>query len=279
MGESVVPAGESTDAMMNAYVKNIDDVIAATSRNILPNELAQLDAQSVIAPRQSQLSLDLARQFLPQFTALDSQIASQRAAADAEMLRTTGKDVVSENLALQQMVDPEFFATREKTAASIDELLASLGDPNAGLSDTERAEIERATARSDAARGYETPTAMSAVESAMNFGRAGQDKKLREQAAMAQAIGQAAAAIPALRSGVDPLLTTLGRPSSPSQALGQFQNLQPVGQQSMTTANNFLGQVGQNVRQTQQINANRSTAFDRVMETGNMIGSLAGGII
>lgn len=282
MGQKPQGAQESTDAMMQGYIKNLDDFVGATTRNMLPTEQAMLDVRRAINPAQQQIDYDIASKYLPMFSDLgvaqQGREAMGRAANDVELLRGPGRALVQENLAAQKLADPEYFNTRARTGQGVDLLFDSLDDPNEGLSGTERAEIERSTARTNAQRGIEAPTATSAVSAAMNFGNAGAARKSQKQQAIAQAMQAASMAMPALRSGVDVLQLTTGRPSMPNQGLARFGENQAVGQTSMGLGSQLMGEVGNNTRQTADINSKKRNAFDSVMQTMNSTSGLLGSI-
>ena len=282
MGQSPQNQQETTDSMMSGYVKNIDDFIAATTRNILPSEQATLDAKRVINPQQQQLDYDIASKYLPMFTQLGLEQQGQenmgRAANDTALLNGPGKALVQANLDAQKIADPEFFANRERTGDKLGLLLDTLDDPNGGLSGSERAEIERSLARDNQAKGLETPTNMSAVSNAMNFGSAGAARKQSKQDAINKAMASAAQTLPQLRSGVDVLQLTTSRPSQVNQGLGRFGENQQVGQTALGLGSQLMNQVGQNARQTADINSKKRTAFDSVMQTMNSTGGLLSSI-
>ena len=282
MGQDAVGSQESTDAMMQGYVKNIDDFLNATTRNVTPTEQALIDSRRIINPQQQQLDLDIARQFLPQFSELgvQQQGAEQmgRARNDVALLEGPGRDLVRANLEAQKLADPEYFRSRGSSADALEMLMDSLDDPNEGLSGSERAEIDRSIARTNSQRGLEAPTATSAVESAMNFGSAGAQRKSAKQDQIAKAMGATSAVMPSLRSGVDVLQLTTGRPSVANTGLQRFGENQGVGNMATSMGGQLMGEIGQNTRQNQQINANRRTAFDSVMQTMNSTANLAGSI-
>lgn len=282
MGQSPQGQQETTDSMLRGYVDNLDSFINATTRNILPSEQATLDAKKIINPQQQQLDYDIARQFLPQFTELGLQQQNQenmgRAVNDTALLNGPGKDLVRANLEAQKIADPEFFANRARTGDKLGMLLDTLDDPDSGLDGSERAEIERSLARDNQAKGLETPTNISAVSNAMNFGSAGAARKRSKQDAINKAMQSASQTLPQLRSGVDVLQLTTNRPSQVNQGVNRFGENQQVGQTALGLGSQLMGQVGQNARQTADINSKKRTAFDSVMQTMNSTGSLLSSI-
>jgi len=279
MGQSPQAPQETTDSMMKGYIDNLDQFINATTRNIIPSEQAQLDARKVINPQQQQLDLDIAKQFLPQFTDLGLQQQRQenmgKAENDTALLQGPGKDLVRANLEAQKIADPEYYATRAGTGKSMDMLFNSLDDPNSELDGSERAEIDRSLARDNFGRGIEAPTATSAVSNAMNFGAAGAARKRSKQEAINKAVASASQAMPAMKSGVDVLQLTTGRPSQVNQGLGRFGDNQQVGGMATSLGSQLMNQVGDNARQTADINSKKRTAFDTVMGVMDQASSMA----
>lgn len=269
---------ETTKDMMDAYIKSLPDLVRVTGQNMQPMEQALVDTQRAIAPQQAETSLKLAQQYLPLFTRLGTDQAKQQAegqaASDLALMRGTGKQLAQAALAQQREIDPEFFATRENTSAQLARLLGSLDDPNGGLSGAEREEVTRALARDNAARGNLAPTAESTVQSAMQMGSAGAARKAAKQQAMGQAIGLATGAMPAMKSGMDALQLTTGRPATPNVGLGQFGGVQSVGNNTMALGGQLLNQAGTFAGQNQQNRATQKDFFDKFQQTMQGIGSV-----
>lgn len=269
---------ETTKDMMDAYIKSLPDLVRVTGQNMQPMEQALVDTQRAIAPQQAQTSLDLARHYLPDFTQLGIDQAAQQAQgqakSDLDLMNGTGRQLAQAALAQQKELDPEYYATRGDTAGAIHRLLASLDDPNGGLSGAEREEVTRSLARDNAARGNLSPTAESTVQSAMQMGSAGAARKSAKQQAMAQAIGSATGAMPAMKSGMDALQLTTGRPATPNVGLGQFGGVQSVGNNTMALGGQLLNQAGTFAGQNQQNRATQKDFFDKFQQTMQGIGSV-----
>ena len=281
MGQPAQAPGETTDQMMSSYLKHFDEYLNKNTSAVLPTEKAMLEARQQIDPAQKELELSLAQKYLPQFT--DVGLAQQRqqqmgqAGIDRDVLAGPGKDLVKANLEAQKLADPEFYHQREGTSAAMDKLYGSLDDPNEGLSPAERMEVERSLARTNQQRGIESPTATSAVDAAMNFGQAGATRKAGKQQAINAAVQTAGNVMPSLRSGVDVLQLTTGRPSVANQGLGQMGQNREVGDTSMNLGNQLFSQIGTNARQDADINSKKRTAFQSVMDIGNTMGNMASG--
>jgi hypothetical protein len=257
-------AGESTDDMMKAWIANLPNLLR--TQNQITNELA---------PGQEQSSLDLARTFLPQFTqvGLDQQRQQQlgQAGTDLATIQGPGKQLNAAVLEAQKAADPEYYAERAQAADALSKLFGSLDTPTGELSGSERAEIERSLNRDNAAAGIISPTATSTVSNALTFGNAGAAKKQQQQGAISNAVNTATAQMPAAKSGIDVLQTTLGRPSVSNTGLSQFSGIPAQGQANNAASGALMNTIGTNMANAQNINANRRDALDRATQ---VLGSL-----
>lgn len=265
--------------MMKAYVQYLPELLRTTSREILPTGQAQINAQQVLAPQQAALETELYRQYGPQMNQIGSEIAAQNAAAQAQsdlaLMQGPGAELVAAQRTAQEAADPEYFAARNKTLQQLERLFGSLDDPNSGLSGSQRAEMERSLARSNAQRGLEVPTSTAAVENAMLFGQAGQADKERKQAAIAQSVGVGTNFLPAAKSNVDVGATVLGRPTQANTGENRLSGTTDTGvNNAFNMGNNMWNNMTQ-LRQTgNQINANRRDTFDRVTQGMQAVGSM-----
>jgi len=241
-------SGETTDDMMQAWAKHMPELTRIMGQNILPMERAQLDAQREIAPGQAKLSYDLSNEFMPKFTKLgidqNRQQAQGQAESDLSLMSGTGRDLARETLLTQKELDPEFFKSREQSGDALTKLFASLDSPTTGLSGAEREETTRSLARDNFSRGNADATQQSTLEAAMKMGSAGQARKQQKQNAIGQAVGSAAGAMPAFRTGIDALQLTTGRASQPNAGLGQFGGVTGVGDKTMGMGGQLLQQAG-----------------------------------
>jgi hypothetical protein len=266
---------ETTGDMMKAWTQYMPELTRVTGENILPMELAQLQAQQQLAPQQAQLSYNLASQYLPQFTQLGVDQARQQAMGQAEsdvaLMAGPGRELAANTLAIQQVLDPEFYKSRGQAGDALTSLFGSLDDPTTGLSGAEREEVTRTLARDNASRGNLDATQNSTVEAAMQMGSAGQARKSQKQAAIGQAVQAAAGAMPAFRTGVDALQLTTGRPSTPNVGLGQFGGVQQVGNNTMQLGSQLMQQTGTFAGNNQQNQATKKDIFDK---TSQIMGSI-----
>ena len=257
-------AGESTDEMMRAWIAHLPELLR--TQNSVTQELA---------PGQEQASLDLSRQFLPQFTQLgvDQQRQQQlgQAGTDLATLQGPGRDLNSAVLEAQKLADPEYYRMRAQAGDAMAKLFGSLETPTGQLSGGENAAIERSLNQDNAQRGIAAPTATSTVQNAMTFGGAANAKKQQQQGAITNAVNTATGQLPAAKSGIDVLQTTLGRPSVTNAGLSQFGGLQSQAQSNNAASGALMNTIGTNMANAQNINAGRRDALDR---SAQVLGSL-----
>lgn len=261
--------------MMRAFVDNLPTLLQTVAANTGTVERAQQALSRELAPQQAALQADVAEQFMPRFTQIGLDQARQQALgtarADAEMLAGPGRDVVTNLTEAQRLADPEYFRQRELALSGLEKMFGSLSDPNQGLSETERAEMQRTLARENAGRGNIGPTNIGTVEAAMNFGSAAEARKTAKQGAIAQAVQTAAGAAPSMRSGVDAFQVTTGKPSSNAGLTRFGQTDVNQGGATQNFGQSFLQQTGQFAGQNQMNQANKKDAFDRFSQ---IMGSL-----
>ena len=120
MGSSptVTPMQESMDSVMKAMTANLPSYANAVNNIIGPTEQAKVDANRSIVPQQNALQLSELQKYLPQYTALDTDVGRQRAIGtvnqDAAALRQAqDSGLITNALALQRQADPEYYKNRE----------------------------------------------------------------------------------------------------------------------------------------------------------------------
>jgi len=268
MGDDPAPsASETTGEMLKAFTEFLPALMKTVNAQLLPSELAKLDTSRVTSPGFAQLNLDMSEEFLPQLNELGSQIAidNQRRQAEGEaaVLGGAGRDVVERGMELERLADPEFFAIREQMGDQFSDLL------NGGLTGGENAEIERAVAQDRGRLGLGgVNTGTGTVQAAQQFGKAAGDK-------LRNTIAQATQFLQQSRTGIDPFLEATGRSARANVGNSNFMGAQTnVGQNAVALGSQFLGETGQNARQTNEINANRTTGIDRAISGISAAGSL-----
>jgi len=259
-----------------SYARTADSIRAMTDllpfynealyKQILPEEEARYNATEQMSPKYNQLSLDLLKQFGPQF-------AEANAGIDLGILQGTGQELVDEALALYRKADPEFFATRELTSNRLADLMGNI-DLTGGLSGSERAEIERSLGQDALNRGSaNAPSQLDTVSNAMRFGEAGRKRQLENQSELSKAVAAATAFLPASRTGIDPYQIATGKTSTAG-----FAGVTPAknsasaaqgGSQIVDTNNQFkLAQM--------QINSQKKDWADYLNQVTSSIGNLIG---
>lgn len=276
-GDPAAPATqESMDSVLRALTTNLPSLVAAqadAARNYEPQMMA---LRREISPQQNQLDLDLLNQFGGQFAAANQRIAGQnaldQARNDLAVVRGPGRDLVREAMVTQREADPEAYRARELAVDQLGRLDRSLVDPDAGLSGSERAEIDRSLARGNFARGVgATPTATSTVSNALAFGQAGEARRSQRQSAIANAAQLSSAAVQPLSSRVDTFQLTTGRPAFQGQ---QGSGSREVGADTNAMGTNLLNNASNMRMQENQINSQRRDALDRVSQVMSSIPSV-----
>lgn len=257
--------------------ESMDSVFKAYGSNLLPLIQKQLDAAKLyepgmqdlkeqLSPRQNALDLKNYQEFGSQFAKTGSDIARQNAEEQAKtdlgIVSGTGRQLAREAMITQREADPEAYKAREIALQQLQNLTGSLTSPDAGLSGSERTEIDRSLARENFARGTgATPTATSTVGNAMAFGQAGEARRGQRQSAIANAAQLAAGAVQPLSSKIDTFQLTTGRPSINSGDQ-RLQNTQQVGEASNQMGTNLFNNASQMRQQENQINASRKSGLD-----------------
>ncbi len=262
-------AGEQIRAVIKAFDKAYPGMIDLVNQNIGPTAQAQLASDTATAPGYAKLQSDIFKDYAPGINATGSEINRQnqlaQAGTDLAVLQGPGRQLASESLATAKIADPEYYKTRELGSNKLGELFGSL-DVSPGLSESERREIEGSLARDNFARGNETPTPLSTVENAVQFGSAGANRMAQKQDQFGKALAQVTSFLPTAKSGTDTFLQATGRASTPNT--GQ-QFLQPAatgtGSNAWNLASNVLGQAGTLQNTSMTANANRSPAAVNVL--------------
>lgn len=274
-GPTYQTAQETTADQMAAYIKYFPDLLKTVAANTGQVERAQQALSEELSPRQSQLQLDIARQFMPGFTQVGLDQARQQAMgtaeSDAAVLKGPGQDVIRNLTEAQRVADPEYFKTREMSLDALSKLFGSLDSPDAGLSGAEREEAARSLAQSNLQKGNTAPTNIGTVEAAMNFGGMGAARKAQKQDAISRAIATASGAAPTMRSGVDAFQVTTGKPSSNAGIMRFGQTDTQQGGATQNFGQTFLQNTAQFASNQQNNVASKKDMFDKF---GQVMGSL-----
>lgn len=260
---------ESTDEMLRAFTARFPDLMRVTNAEVLPQARTQLDAAKIISPEYNKLQLDLYGQSAPKLAELGSQVErinrTGAAQTDLDILRGSGKDLVTEAQALDRQLNPEFYKTRETASKGLEDLLGSinLGAPNV--------EAERLVNQENARTGNASApaNATNTVSNALSFG--GELQKRRD--ALGQALTAATNFMQPSQGQFNPVQTALNRPSTNAGA-NQFQGVRDPSDQAYQTGQGFMNNVTTLQAQKNDINANRRDGLDRFNETLTGIGSI-----
>lgn len=274
---------ESTAEMLKAFITNYGPLSSEIISQILPMSEANMAAKEAISPRELELQTGLYEKYGPRINKAGTDTAAQNKAAqsvsDLALMQGTGKDLVTAQREAQMLADPEYFAARQQTADQLSRLYGSLEDPNAPLSGSARAEIDRSLARSNASRGLETPTSTSAVANALTFGQAGEANKLQKQQALAAGINTGTNYLPAARSNIDVGMTVFGRPTTANTGESRLGGVSETSQnQAFGLGGQMWNQLGQMRMQENDINSKRRDVMDRISQGVNMASSLIGAV-
>ena len=156
-GDPPAPATqESMDQILRAYTANMPAMIDAQAEAARRYEPQMMNLREQISPRQNQLDLELLQRFGPQFARVNQSIAGQnamdQARNDLAVVTGPGRDLVREAMVTQREADPEAYRARELAVEQLGRLNDSLINPDAGLSGSERTEIDRSLARDNFSR-------------------------------------------------------------------------------------------------------------------------------
>lgn len=255
--------GESTADMMAALTANLPAFMEVVNQQIGPNEIAQLKSNQATSPALAELQAQIygtsGREINRIGQAIARENALSSAGTDAAVLAGPGRDLIRQANLAQREIDPEYYRLREQSAAGLGELFKS-------MSGGEEEAITRFLNRQNLRTGNANSGSMTnVISNAQTFGNAARDR-------LGQAIQLATGAMPSMRSGVDVFQQATGKPSFANTGDTKFTGVQQgQGQQAAGFANSLLGQIGENQRTSQQLNAQRRDSLDRV--TG-VIGSL-----
>ncbi|HTH21691.1 MAG TPA: hypothetical protein VL854_05705 [Nitrososphaeraceae archaeon] len=232
-------------------------------------------------PEQAALNLQLYGQYGPEFNKIGNQIAAQnqqaQAANDLATLTGSGGQLVKGLAGLESDINPELAAAKTGGAATIKNLFDSL-DLSKGLSGSERAEVERSINRDKAGTGNEYGSNLGAVQSAMQFGGAGEARMQAKQASVGNALDKVGNFLGTARSGVNPMLA-LGRPTGTNTGEARYDPGNTGFGEDLVK--NMFGvtselQLNKSKLKSQESIAQRDT-LDRINETMGSLGGLLGG--
>jgi hypothetical protein len=253
---------------MAAFVRQLPSYLQTIGENVGPYQQSLVNARSTTDPQNLALDESLYRYFGPRFNELGAQLQGQNALNQAQnelsVVQGPGAELARAGLALNKEIDPEYYGLREQSASKFTDLLNGQ-DPNR-LTGAEMANVERGLNRTNRVNGVaNVPASGSAIANAMTFGGA-LDTKRNTLLNTLNAIPQNLAA---MKSGTDSFQVATGRPSyGVNPGMNQYSTgKQGFGQDVSSMAGGLLGEVGQNVRQNNELTANARDSLDRVTQT------------
>ena len=266
---------ESTAKQLEAMRRNLPTLLKVYGDNILPYEQKALEARRVIEPQEMQMVLDNYRKYGKDFNAIGTESivnnARDLATAENETLKGPGKELIAQALASDRQVDPEYYKTRESVSSGLNALLGNLSGTNESVQE----EISRGLARSNPYDRSNTKL----LANAMQFGNQG----LQQQDMLSKALGQAAGALPQLKSGIDAFQIGTGRSAYNMNNPGANmipQTNRALGSNTLSTGGNLLSNVNKDASNNAQLLDNaKKRQQDMIMEGIKGAAGLAGGLM
>ena len=260
-------SGRSSADILNTLARDLPQYLNLLNEQVAPQARTELGVAKEISPQYQQLMSDLYKQYGPELarTASDVENISRTGSAqtDVDILRGPGRTLVTEATALDKVLNPEYYKTREAAAGKLGELLSSI---NLNRPDIE---AERQIGQESARTGnIATPSATSTVANALQFGEAAN----RRRAVLSNAINTATNFLQPSQSAFNPIVTALGRSSGPA-GQSNFLGITNPGQTAYNLGQGFSGNIFGLKQQQLDINAQRRDALDRFNET---LGAVSG---
>lgn len=277
-GSDPTSSGESMDSILQAYRAHLPALMQATTKQIEPTEQAKLAAAQATDPGYLALQTALFKQYGPELAKAGADINAQNALAQANsdlaVVTGPGRQLTQAALDTQKIADPEYYATRKIVSDKLNQLLGTY-DPT-GLSEAERANVERASNQDQLRRGtYNTPSAIAAIENAMQYG----DELNKKRTTLAQILGISSGAIPNLKSNVDAYQVATGKPSTGNLGDTKFMGANKnIGGETFSMGNSLLNTATQMQQQANDEKFNRRTTFDDVAQGFGVFSNLLGSV-
>lgn len=193
-------------------------------------------------PQMSASGLANYQQYAPGFAQAESAAnrigQTEQARTDASILAGPGQDIARGSQAIDQFLDPQYYATREGIGQQNQALLSGL-NPNA-LSGTETANIERNLNRNNIGMGTaNTGSNIAAIKNAQVFG----DRLQQKQNQVSNILSQVSSGLPALKTNNVNYNNLTGRTG---QGAGQetYARTSDTTPEAFGLGSNLLGQAG-----------------------------------
>lgn len=264
MAQPKIPSvSESASDMLSALHDYYPGLAGVYRQELLPTAQAELATSQAVSPQYQQLISDLYKQFGPGLATTGAQVddISRKAAAktDVDILKSSGGDLARTYSDIDKSINPEYYATRTKTANALEDLLGSinLSDPNP--------EAERLISQENARSGnLAQPSATTTVANALSFGSEA-DKRRNS---LEQAINSATAFLgnSSTAANFNPATTILNRPTSNTGQSNFAGANTTAGSSANQASQNFTSGLTQLQSNYANNQANKRDAVDRINE-------------
>lgn len=272
MSKSKNSAGETTDASMQATIKNLPKLTQLITELTPAVEQGRFDVAQQISPQFARLANELLDTEGRRSAQIGGEISAanrnQQVTSELETLRGPGKELLAAATEAAREADPEFFEGREAAGAKLLELLNGVSVDGSG---GELAASERGINRLNQGRTSGVGSNTDTIRNAINFG----DERLKRVGAVSAAINTASNLLPATRQGIDTFAQATGRAGTTN--LGQQTNtgVRTQSNDTLSQGQQVFGEANSNARQANQLNSDNSFANNFSKIAGG-IGSIAG---
>lgn len=261
--------GESTASIMQSLTQYLPGYMRVVNEQVLPQARTELKAAQEISPAYTQLLSEIYRQYAPELAKTGTEVEriNRLGAADTDLaiLQGKGGELARESQKVDRELNPEFYATREKAAGSLSDLLGSInmGDANP--------EAERLVNQENIRSGNLGNTnATNTVSNALSFGREADNRRNQ----LGQAIGLATNFMQPSQGQFNPVVTALNRPST-NTGETRFEGINKPSDQAYQAGQGMFSGITSLRQQENDINANRRDTLDRLNETTSALGGVS----
>lgn len=278
MGPKTQNVSQAFDTMNKAYQQNLGPDISAILGQQQGVAQGQLAADQAVSPGYAALQDALYKTYGTSMNKTGADIANSNRATNYQGLnQLAGQGGAGANLVtladqLQHQLDPNFYKGADAVGKGISSLLGGM-DPNQ-LSGSELATVQRGLAQQP---GSFTPSTLSTIQNASQFGNA----LAQKQARFGQAISQAAGALPSIRSGMSGIGIATGAQTPQNTGDSRFFGAQTgTGQNAWNFGNNLLSSATNIEGNAQRQQKSTMDQWQQGINTaGSFIGSIASAFI
>lgn len=280
---------QKTPAQLNQLATNLPKLLQSYKASTPGFAQVDVDTAKLIDPQKLQATIDNYRKYGDTLAGINdrdlTRAALDQAVRDNTVASGPGADLLATTNTNQRLVNPEYYQGREFLSKKYQDVANSIGVD--GLSGSEMAEIERGINR---VAGPDRSNSRI-IAAANTFG----DRSLARKDSLTRALGNYAATLPSLKSGVDAFQVTSGKPSGSSTqgfnlgtSSGYLTPLATIGQNLLqqgtatdqANANIALQKARLNQQQQQQntnLGLNIFSALKPTYNSGYGGGSFSGG--